>query len=243
MRTRSALLAVALLCACALPGALGSDGDHDDDRRHHVPGACREFGYPESGWQVDEDCCASYSQSACEDGYDHEVTDEVCFKSGDCRAYKTICTLSDDLEKVTMSPDAVNYECEPDMTGALIFIFVIIPLLVACCCTGCYFTKTCCFHYRRRDHFGVTVAPGVQMAGMPTVYTQGPYGGPQHYAGPQYGGPPQYSQPANQPYTVHQATVQPMQTPYAQPSGTPYTGQGFQDPGIVRYGQNKVPTV
>jgi hypothetical protein len=81
------------------------------------------------------------------------------------------------------------------------------------------------------------------MAGMPTVYTRGPYGGPQPFAGPQYGGPPQYGQPANQPYTVHQATVQPMQTPYAPPSGTPYTGQGSQDPGIVRYGQNKVPTV
>lgn len=243
MRTRSALLAVALLCACALPGALGSNGSHDDDRRH-VPGACREFGYPESGWQVDDDCCAPYHQSACAAGYDHEVTDEVCFKSGDCRAYKSICTLSDDLEKETMSPDAVNYECEPDVTGAIIFVVVIVPLLVACCCTGCYFTKTCCFHYRRRDQFGgIAVAPGVQMAAMPTVYAQGPYGGPQHYAGPQYGGPPQYGQPANQPYTVHQATVQPMQTPYAQPSGQPYTGQGSQDPGVVRYGQNKVPTV
>ena len=112
MRTRSALIAVALLCACALPGAHASDDGHDDD--DHVPGACREFGYPEPGWQLDEDCCAAYLQSACEDGYDHEVTEEVCFQSGDCVAYRTMCTPSDDEEKVTMSEDVQNYECEPD---------------------------------------------------------------------------------------------------------------------------------
>ena len=172
MRTRSALFAAALLCACALPGALGSDGGHDED--DHVPAACREFGYPESGWQLDIDCCAPYYQSACADGYDHDVTDEVCFKSGDCMAYSTICTLSDALEKVTMSSDVENYECEleVDLTEVIIAIAIIVPLLVGCCVSGCYCTKTCCFLYRRREQFGgITVAPGVQMGGMPTAYT------------------------------------------------------------------------
>ena len=244
MRTRSALIAVALLCACALPGANASDRDGDDD--DHDPAACREFGYPQDGWQFDEDCCAPYKQSACADGYDHEVTEHECFKSGDCVAYSTICTWSGDLEKVTMSADVENYECEADLTGVIVFFAVVVPVLVTCCVSGCYLTKTCCFRYRRAEQFGgVAVAPGVQMGGMPTVYAQPTYGGP-HYAGPpQHGGQPQYGQPAPPPgYMVHQATVQPTQMPYAQPSAQPYTGQGSQDPGIVRYGQqSKVPTV
>ena len=153
-----------------------------------------------------------------------------------------MCTPSDDEEKVTMSEDVQNYECEPDVTGVIIFFAVVVPLLVTCCVSGCYLTKTCCFRYRRAEQFGgVAVAPGVQMGGMPTVYAQPTYGGP-HYAGPpQHGGQPQYGQPAPPPaYTVHQATVQPMQTPYAPPSAQTYTPQGSQDP----YGrQSKVPTV
>lgn len=241
MRTRSALIAVALLCACALPGAHASDDGYDDD--DHVPGACREFGYPEAGWQLDEDCCAPYLQSACEDGYDHEVAEDVCFQSGDCVAYTTMCTPSDDEEKVTMSEDVQNYECEPDVTGVIIFFAVVVPLLVTCCVSGCYLTKTCCFQYRRREQFGgMAVASGVQMGGIPTVYAAGPqYGGPTPY-----GGPPPYGQPAPEAgYVVHQATVRPTQTPDAQPSAGPYAGPtGSQDPGIVRYGrQSKVPMV
>lgn len=237
MRTRSALIAVALLCACALPGANASDHDHD----YHEPAACREFGYPEAGWQLDADCCAPSRQSACANGYDHEVTDRVCYKSGDCVAYSTRC-IRRNSETVTMF-DAENYECEPDVTGLVITIIfaIVVPLLVTGGILGCYFTKTCCFHYRRARQFGsIPVAPGVQMGGMTTVYMR------PVYVGAQVAGPPQHygQQPAPTPgYTVHQATVQPMQTPHAQPSGQPYTGQGSQDPGVVRYGQNKVPTV
>ena len=214
----------------------------------HVPAACREFGYPKDGWQVDEDCCAPYYQSACADGYDHMVTEHKCFQYGDCVAYSTICTPSDDPETVTMSNDVENYKCEQDKDAAIVFIFlaVLVPLLVMCCVSRCYLTKTGCFRYRRTEQSsGIAVAQGVQMGYMPTVYAQPAYGWP-HYAGPpQHGGQPQYGQPAPPPgYTVHQATVQPTQMPYAQPSAQPYTGQGSQDPGIVRYGQqSKVPTV
>jgi|TARA_B100000768_G_scaffold17102_1_gene15627 hypothetical protein len=214
----------------------------------HIPAACREFGYPKDGWQVDEDCCAPYYQSACADGYDHMVTEHKCFQYGDCVAYSTICTPSDDPETVTMSNDVENYKCEQDKDAAIVFIFlaVLVPLLVMCCVSRCYLTKTGCFRYRRTEQSsGIAVAQGVQMGYMPTVYAQPAYGWP-HYAGPpQHGGQPQYGQPAPPPgYTVHQATVQPTQMPYAQPSAQPYTGQGSQDPGIVRYGQqSKVPTV
>ena len=237
MRTRSALIAVALLCACALPGAHASDDGHDDD--DHVPGACREFGYPEAGWQLDEDCCAPYLQSACEDGYDHEVTEEVCFQSGDCVAYRTMCTPSDDEEKVTMSEDVQNYECEPNLTGVIIFFAVVVPLAVTSV-PGCYLTKTCCFQYRRREQFMAWRSHGRRW--RHTDRLRGPQYGVRAARRPDAdGGPPQYGQPAPQGYVVHQATVRPMQTPDAQPSAGPYAGPGSQDPGIVR--QSKVPVV
>merc|ERR1712205_22071 len=176
MRTRSALIAVALLRACALPGANASDHDH----YYHEPAACREFGFPHAGWQLDADCCAPSRQSACADGYDHEVTDRVCYKSGDCVAYSTRCTWRNP-ETVTMF-DAENYECEPDVTTLVIIIIfaVVVPLLVTGGILGCYFTKTCCFHYRRARQFGsVPVAPGVQMGGMTTVYMRPVYVGAQ----------------------------------------------------------------
>ena len=187
------------------------------DTTTHVPAACREFGYPNHGWQVDEDCCAGNDQSACADGFDHKVTEHKCFQHGNCVAYSTICTPSDDPETVTMSNTAKNYKCEEEIDNAIVFIAVLVPLLVMCCVWRCYLTKTGCFQYRRTEQSsGIAVVQGVQMGYMPTVYAQPMHGWP-HYAGtPQHGGQPQYGQPAPPPgCTVHQATVQPTQMPHA----------------------------
>jgi len=254
MRALSLLISVVVLCACVLPGAVGSRGDRDDDGR--VKSACREFGFPSDGWHVDDDCCAPKDQSACTKGYDHEIGNE-CWSSGDCMAYETICTMSDDPEKVTMSRDAVPYECQEDITGVIVFFAIIMPLSIGCCVAGCFFTKTCCFGYRRKRQFAMEVAPGVQMGGIPRFQAQNmaqhgypthPHAGGQQFHGhpPQYGGQPFYGRPAAQGYTVHQATIHPMAQPIpGQPvQGVPQVAQPLEDQGVVRFGrQSKVPMV
>lgn len=198
----------------------------------HISAACREFGYPNHGWQVDEDCCAPYNQSACADGFDHKVTEHKCFEQGNCVAYSTICSPSDDPEKVTMSNDATNYKCDLNPGNAIVLIAVyavLVPLLGMCGLWRCYLTKTGCFQYRRTEQSsGIAVVQGVQMGYMPTVYAQPTHGWP-HYAGtPQHVGQPQYGQPAPPPgCTVHQATVQHADATRVA-LGQPYTGQGSQ---------------
>ena len=143
-----------------------------------------------------------------------------------------------------MSNDVENYKCEEDKDDAIVFIAVLVPLLVMCCVSGCCLTKTGCFRYRRTEQSrGIAVAQGVQMGYMPTVYAQ-----------PTYGWPVRRSAAARRPATIRPARASAgvhgagHRAAHADAIrvalGQPYTGQGSQDPGIVRYGQqSKVPTV
>lgn len=255
MRRRSLVFLVALLCVCALPGEVLCDGDNDPPDISQVgESACREFGYTQTGvWNVDHDCCAPKSQSACADGYDHSFGNE-CYGSGSCVAYETVCTGSGNASKTTMFANAVVYECEPDDVGPMFLGGALFPIFLLCALAGCYRSKSCCFSYRRQAQFGgMGVQPGVQLSAPAMAmrgYPQQPqgYGQPPPHAQyppqyaqypPQYGGqypqqygnqqPQAYGQPVNSGYVVHQATVQPPSVPLPQTHAgySPQTTPGY----------------
>lgn len=210
-----------VVTTCCEPVGGCTEEKKRDDSKLATMSVCREWNYPEKGWNVDEDCCALRGSGACADGYDFAEGGE-CFDFFGCKAYSSVCTKSADPAKDTMSKSWKKHEpyqeCEPDfgpliggIIGGIVFIALVSTAICYCCKCGC-------FTYRRIPTTVVhgqggglqlmpmgTYAPGLQgvpqgvpMGNRPiynadgTIYNAQAAPPPAYPAPPPYGAPPAY---------------------------------------------------
>ena len=133
-----------------------SSGDVTLSYSYETTNTCREWGHPAEGaWNVDDDCCAGEKQAACETGYRYVKTDSSCYE--ECDAYYYYCEEctdeSCDSNYDIYQEDGKDYDC-----GDSSIIWLIIGILVPCCCSIGLSVLLLYRHATRPIHSGVVVS-------------------------------------------------------------------------------------